>query len=336
MARPRKEDGLRWSEQKQSWCARATLTIEGVKVRKVVCLETDNREMARAKLAMLEAEDHASVESVKEDAATPTSMTTYAETWLDGRKLRGIDSEKDERRNWDLYWADALGHLSLSDVRSHHIRATLQAAAKEGAKGKPLSSDSIRHIRGVVLRMLDAAWRDELIAENPVSRVKTRDMVAQTERKDRAVLTDDEFRILLADPDRSPEIKMLALLSRTIGGMRAGDLNALDWTSFGENFATCRCPAAQDPQEARDADVGGSRAVPSTHRSVVAFARRAYRWASVPMPAWQTSRPAQKHPNVIRVRQPPSPGAQTGSWCAAAGQREVAGQADGGVVAAVG
>jgi integrase len=32
---------------------------------------------------------------------------------------------------------------------------------------------------------------------------------------------------------------VLVLLSRTIGGLRAGDLNALDWTAFGPDFATC-------------------------------------------------------------------------------------------------
>ena len=35
------------------------------------------------------------------------------------------------------------------------------------------------------------------------------------------------------------EIKLLVLLSRTIGGLRAGDLNSFDWTAFERGFAKC-------------------------------------------------------------------------------------------------
>ena len=59
------------------------------------------------------------------------------------------------------------------------------------------------------------------------------------EKKPREVLTDEELGALLAHPEVDAEIKMLVLLSRTIGGLRAGDLNNLDWTSFGPDFATC-------------------------------------------------------------------------------------------------
>src|SRR5882724_3791946 len=42
-----------------------------------------------------------------------------------------------------------------------------------------------------------------------------------------------------AHPHVDAEIKLLLLLSRTIGGMRTGDLNRLQWTAFGPDFSTC-------------------------------------------------------------------------------------------------
>ncbi len=61
-------------------------------------------------------------------------------------------------------------------------------------------------------------------------------------KKQRAILTDPEIAAFLGSREVDAELKMLALLSRTIGGMRAGDLNSIQWEAFGAEFATCRVP----------------------------------------------------------------------------------------------
>jgi hypothetical protein len=55
-----------------------------------------------------------------------------------------------------------------------------------------------------------------------------------------AVLTDEEIGTLLSREHASLEIKMLVLISRTVGGQRASDLSALPWEASTEGFTTCR------------------------------------------------------------------------------------------------
>lgn len=99
------------------------------------------------------------------------------------------------------------------------------------------SRESILHMRATVLRMFEAAWREELVPENRVKRTQVPEL--EELKKARAVLTDTEIGQLVAHPEVDAEIKILVLLARTIGGMRTGDLNRLDWTMFSPGFATC-------------------------------------------------------------------------------------------------
>jgi integrase len=92
-------------------------------------------------------------------------------------------------------------------------------------------------MRATVLRILESAWREELVTENVAKRTTVPDV--DEERKSRAVLADAEIGQLLAHPRVDAEIKLLVLLSRTIGGMRTGDLNRLDWGSFSPAFTSC-------------------------------------------------------------------------------------------------
>jgi len=59
------------------------------------------------------------------------------------------------------------------------------------------------------------------------------------ERLPRAVLTDGEIGELVAHPHVDPEIKLLVLLGRCIGGLRTGDLNRLQWSNFSPGFEVC-------------------------------------------------------------------------------------------------
>jgi len=241
MPRPLSSDGLFWRESK-GWCARVLVTIDGVRVRKVVDLGTRDRVVARRKRRELLA-GNATAESV----AKPETVARYADAWLDGREARGVRIAPDERRWFDHYWREAIGNLSIDNVRPHHVQSVLSDCATgklRGPTGKRLKRASIEAVRGVLLRILDTAWRTELIRENPVARVKLADVVGRNEaRRERAILTDAEINALLVHPAVHVEMKMLVLLARTIGGMRAGDLNALQWTAVDlESFAVVRVP----------------------------------------------------------------------------------------------
>ena len=53
---------------------------------------------------------------------------------------------------------------------------------------------------------------------------------APVDARERIILTDDEFNAFMACPEVSGELHLMALLSRTLGGMRTSDLHALDWS----------------------------------------------------------------------------------------------------------
>jgi integrase len=83
------------------------------------------------------------------------------------------------------------------------------------------------HVRGVMHRLFDAAWRAEIIESNPVSRVRTPRV--REVRKERVILTDSEFEQLIACAEVDLELRMASTVARCEGGMRTGDLLRWDW-----------------------------------------------------------------------------------------------------------
>jgi len=219
-------------------------------VRKRFDLETDNKAAAKRALARLVAKIAAGEQLASADPKTLSRETvnTYAVTWLESRKARGVSSAAYEATLYNNVWRPVLGSLELGAKGvTALVRETLEQAAagklkppkrtNRKAEPRPYSRQSIVHMRAVVFRLFDAAWRDELIAENPVARVSVPEI--EQDAKARAILTDEELGQLVTHPKVDAEIKLLVLLSRTVAGLRAGDLNALDWTAFSPGFETC-------------------------------------------------------------------------------------------------
>ncbi len=254
MARKRTGQLIR---RKSGWYARVLVRVDGVPTRKCFELGTKYRAVAQLKLARLIAnlkDEELSLGDATQQAAAAETVDEVASVFFEGRVAQGLRSAKTEARWYELYWRDAIGKIPLSEVRSHDIRSVLKECADGnllGAKGNRLSGQSIAHIRGVANRLFDAAWQDELIDKNPVARVKLRSIMPRETEKPRTVPTDAEVRALLSHPDVDLELKMLVLLSRTVGGMRSGDLNKLRWEMFGPGFVTCCVPRSKTgrPQE---------------------------------------------------------------------------------------
>lgn len=240
MARPRK-GSLVWA--KSGWRARVTVDVDGEAVQKTIKLGTTSRAAARRKLAKLVAELAEGNGVGRVPSATVETVADYAKQWFASRKARGL-AVRDELGWWTHYWMSTLGALAMRDVRTGRVAEVLSQMANgelRGPKGRRLRRSSILRARAVLLAMLTDAWREETVADNPVTRA-TVPRVREVQ-KDRTISTDAELRQLLGCADVHPELKMLVLLSRTIGGMRAGDLNALDWTDLdAPAFTVCRVP----------------------------------------------------------------------------------------------
>jgi integrase len=127
----------------------------------------------------------------------------------------------------------------LGDVTPSHVRNVLDDAVAKG-----LRRGTLEQVRGVMHRLFDDAWRAEIIESNPVARVRVPSL--REVRKERCILTDEEFARFVACPDVDLETRMLALVARCEGGMRAGDLNAWDWTMLDRvHFAQCFVPRSK-------------------------------------------------------------------------------------------
>jgi integrase len=238
---PARTGSLYWT--KSGWRARLRVDVDGVTVQKSYDLETRDKAAARVKLRRL-VKLNAPPET--EQAAAPITVAEFAETWLTRREALGIAAVSYERRYFERVWRPAIGPLPLRDVTKAHVQEVVDAVAageirqaprREDDRPERYSRQSIAHMRATIVRLFEAAWKDELVAENKAAKTEIPDIDEET--KARTVLTDTEIGQLLAHPKVDAEIKLLVLLSRTLGGLRAGDLNALDWTAFSPGFATC-------------------------------------------------------------------------------------------------
>jgi integrase len=225
------------------WRARVTKThANGTRTRPLYSLGTTDKVLAKRKLAKLVSLLEAGRDPLEIEGTANGSterVKEYAEAWLAKRQAQGIASVSDERGWLTRHVFDAVGNLPVSDLRPSHVRSILDEALARG-----LRRNSLANLRGVLHRLLRAAQEDELIDHNPVAAVrvpKTREV-----RKQRAILTDEEFATFVACPTVDLELRMLALVARCEGGMRSGDLKRWDWTQIDRvHFAECTVPRAK-------------------------------------------------------------------------------------------
>lgn len=224
------------------WRARVTkVHADGTTTRPLYSLGTTDKALAKRKLARLVAsvDAGADVHDVADATNAIEGVKEYAEAWLAKRKAQGLASVSDERGWLTRHVFDSIGKLPICDVRPSHVRSILDEAL-----GRGLRRNSLANLRGVLHRLFRAAQEDERIDHNPVAAVrvpKTREV-----RKERAILTDEEFAKFVACATVDLELRMLALVARCEGGMRSGDLKRWDWAQIDRtHFAECTVPRAK-------------------------------------------------------------------------------------------
>lgn len=127
--------------------------------------------------------------------ADPEHVREYTDAWIKARVERGVSKAKWERSYFENHVVEAIGHMTLGDVRPTHIRPILEDVAAKGLK-----RSTVVEVRGVLNRVFDHAWRAELIDSNPVARVKVPEM--REVKKERCILTDEEFLQFIVTPPR--------------------------------------------------------------------------------------------------------------------------------------
>lgn len=287
MPRPR-TGSLRYTK-KQGYCARITRTVDGTSVRDWEPLGTHDPRVAKRKLVRLVSavKQSAPPEQLRIEARREETVAEYFRTWIERRKAAGKVSAIDEESYLSRYVLPAIGGMELSSVRPAHVRAVLDDAVGKGSvryrARRPLAKLSIRHIRGAAFRMFKAAWQEELIQENPVARVDVPEM--REVRRERTILTDAEFEQYISSPRADLELRLMALVSRVLGGMRSGDVCRWDWQMIDLlHFAEATIPRAKTGQPQ-------TLAVPDSIRPVLR-----HRWELAGRPATGPVFPVQRGP----------------------------------------
>lgn len=224
---------------KQGWCARVPTLVDGETIRKWHVLGTDDKLVAKRKLARIVAKtaSGASETELKEEAKRSETFGEAANRVLEVQRANGHKDWQARRQRVEKYALPLLRDLAIDKVRASHVRGVLEAVRDAGK-----SKQTIVHARNDLSTILGELWREELIPENPVSKVRVPDALPETlERagKERAVPSDEELVRYLAwqHPDERHQMAVLerqtmACVARCFGGLRTGDLHAMVWELF--------------------------------------------------------------------------------------------------------
>lgn len=247
---PRARTGTLIYKRTTGWNARIWVDVRDEKSgevqqeRRWIPLETHDKDLAKRKLAKITsmiARGEIVADAAPIEAKRKELFSEYASTWVAQRIKVGVVMGPDEKQWLDAYVTPELGPLPLDAVRPIHIRAVLAKAMAHG-----LQRETLRKIRGVTARLFDAAWKSELVKENPVLRCVVPSEAAQDDRP-RKILDDVQVLAFLngraasADGKKKPrkdaetrllELKVMAVCSRVLGGMRTAELNRWDWSMF--------------------------------------------------------------------------------------------------------
>jgi len=205
------------------WVARVTREAEGETIRERWRSGTTNLAVAKKRLAKLVA--GAAVEAPK--------VPSFAEAFeLASATWDGQASANDKRHLVERWALPTLGGLPVDRVRAVDVRNIVDGVVDAG-----YAAQTATHVLSAIGGVLKWCWRQELVGENVALRVeRPRD---RGPRRARAVMADEELATYLAWAHPEPcfqlgvqERQTMVALSRCWGGVRAGDLVALDWRAL--------------------------------------------------------------------------------------------------------
>src|SRR5690606_22195233 len=199
---------------RSGWRARITVDVDGVQIKRTYNLQTKNRSAALIKLKRLLVQPDIPSEDEAERFET---FEEAAERIVGESDITSKDNRLGRLRN-HVY--GHFGFKPVNEVTAPDVRDALKAMAKKG-----LSQDMITHVKVDVSAVLGSLFEDEILKENVCARVSSPKGV--TDRRERAVLEDDELALYLAwaHPDESHRLGVLerqkmVCISRVVGGAR--------------------------------------------------------------------------------------------------------------------
>ncbi|MCA9598013.1 MAG: tyrosine-type recombinase/integrase [Myxococcales bacterium] len=211
---------------KSGWGARAFVAVgvvdgEIVRERRYFNLETDNKAIAKAKLEKLLREaEH----GLPEPAATTETFEQAATRVVKRQGRQGMKTWRERLSRLRRLAFPELGSLPCKMIKPHQIRDVLDMVHEATQ-----SRQSVVHLRDDLMTVFRDLHVDQLIASNPVKDFKLNRKKLRQDARRRQMPTDREFGRVMACDRVAQHVKVFALSSRTLGGMRTSDLHAWDW-----------------------------------------------------------------------------------------------------------
>lgn len=196
------------------------------------------KDQARQFIARLRLEGPESVLAPPPEADGRT-FGEYARTLLDSAEWQDLRSAK---RNESLLNAlnAAFKPVPLADIKPNTVRDYMTGRLAQGLKPA-----SVNRERSLLLRVLNVAKADGVIASNPIGGKSVRRLEKENSREDRMLelgLTDADMRRLIESADaRTRPVIEITLLT----GMRLGEILSLKWAQVDFAQWTLKVTAAK-------------------------------------------------------------------------------------------
>lgn len=228
---------------KSGWYGRYWRTVDGVRKRVFVDLETKNQLIARQKLDALIAQEEGQVQGT---TGPETFEAAAARVHL--MRAKTLVCAKNEIGLLRTHVFSVIGRMPVTEIRKADVLAVLEAVRDSKPASRPArqgySQESIVHIRNAVAAVFRQLRREGVIEHLPVPNGdETPECLPEAiDDRPNAALEDHELLWYLAySHPRSNEVfrgpvrerQLGALLCRCVGGMRTGEAMGLTWARAG-------------------------------------------------------------------------------------------------------
>ncbi len=209
---------------------RTTVTIEGERVRRQVNVGTSDPSVAKARGKRLAAGNAPELLAGKQKRETFREVATEL---LDRSSLATV---KVRRSRLERFAYPIIGDLPVDEINVGDIRQCLEQVRQSLGW-----TDTARLLKNDISAVLGHLYASDVLSENAALRIKFCKKYGTLNNEKikkvvlpRIVLSDAEFNAFIAwglevGAGQLPELYMLALCARCLGGMRASDLHAWRW-----------------------------------------------------------------------------------------------------------
>jgi integrase len=223
-------------------------TEEGETVRRQVDLETASKVVARQRM-----------KRIVEGELTPEAIGATETFESAARRIvssQNIASQKKRMSRLARLAFPIIGNKRITEITATMVKDCIQAAI-DNARGKRTSA--VKHLFVDIDSVLGTLFSDDELPENVCKRIKFAKAfgTVQRVRRPRIILSDAEFvrfaTYYIAMPE-IPEVVVMAIASRFLGGMRTSDLHAWLWEHIDtRSWATALVPRPKTEKDLEDA-----------------------------------------------------------------------------------